>query len=175
MLSRIKINKNICDNEFLLYSIYFTFTWSELKLGMVDISKKPVVGREAVAEGTIFLKPETIKLIKENRVEKGDVLQISSVCVLNAVKKTPELVPFCHPIPIESVKPEFEIGEEYIKVRVRVKSTSKTGVEMEALSGVLNALLNVWDLVKKYEKDSSGNYPFTKIDDVKVISKVKHE
>ncbi len=142
---------------------------------MVDISKKPVVEREALAEGTIFLKPETIRLIKENKVEKGDVLQISSICTLIAVKKTPELVPFCHPIPIESVKPEFEIGDMYIKVRVKVKSTSKTGVEMEALSGVLNALLNIWDLVKKYEKDSSGNYPFTKIQDVRVVSKVKYE
>ncbi|MGB9724975.1 MAG: cyclic pyranopterin monophosphate synthase MoaC [Nitrososphaeria archaeon] len=141
---------------------------------MVDISKKPVVEREALAEGVIILKPETIKLIKENKIEKGDVLQISSVCALNAVKKTPELVPFCHPIPIESVRPEFEIGDTYIKVRVKVKASSKTGVEMDALSGVLNALLNIWDLVKKYEKDSSGNYPFTRIQDVRVLKKVKY-
>jgi len=144
-------------------------------LGMVDISKKPIVVREALAEGVIILRPETIKLIKENKVEKGDVLQISSVCALNAVKKTPELIPFCHPIPIESVKPEFEIGDTYIKVRVKVKASSKTGVEMDALSGVLNALLNIWDLVKKYEKDSSGNYPFTRIQDVRVVEKVKYE
>ncbi|MBC7090999.1 MAG: cyclic pyranopterin monophosphate synthase MoaC [Nitrososphaeria archaeon] len=142
---------------------------------MVDISKKPVVEREALAEGVIILKPETIKLIKENKIEKGDVLQISSVCALNAVKKTPELVPFCHPIPIESVRPEFEIGDTYIKVRVKVKASSKTGVEMDALSGVLNALLNIWDLVKKYEKDSSGNYPFTRIQDVRVVKKVKYD
>jgi cyclic pyranopterin phosphate synthase len=144
-------------------------------LGMVDISKKPIVVREALAEGVIILRPETIKLIKENKIEKGDVLQISSVCALNAVKKTPELVPFCHPIPIESVKPEFEIGDTYIKVRVKVKASSKTGVEMDALSGVLNALLNIWDLVKKYEKDSSGNYPSTRIQDVRVVEKVKYE
>lgn len=144
-------------------------------MGMVDISKKPIVVREALAEGVIILRPETIKLIKENKVEKGDVLQISSVCALNAVKKTPELIPFCHPIPIESVKPEFEIGDTYIKVRVKVKASSKTGVEMDALSGVLNALLNIWDLVKKYEKDSSGNYPFTRIQDVRVVEKVKYE
>jgi cyclic pyranopterin phosphate synthase len=142
---------------------------------MVDISKKPIVVREALAEGVIILRPETIKLIKENKIEKGDVLQISSVCALNAVKKTPELVPFCHPIPIESVKPEFEIGDTYIKVRVKVKASSKTGVEMDALSGVLNALLNIWDLVKKYEKDSSGNYPSTRIQDVRVVEKVKYE
>lgn len=144
-------------------------------MGMVDISKKPIVVREALAEGVIILRPETIKLIKENKIEKGDVLQISSVCALNAVKKTPELVPFCHPIPIESVKPEFEIGDTYIKVRVKVKASSKTGVEMDALSGVLNALLNIWDLVKKYEKDSSGNYPSTRIQDVRVVEKVKYE
>jgi len=140
---------------------------------MVDISGKEVVKREALAEGKIILKPKTITLIKQKNLEKGDPIQISTISAITAVKKTHELVPFCHPIPIEDVKVNFEVEDSSITVRVNVKSSSKTGVEMEALSGVLNALLNVWDVVKKYEKDESGNYPTTLISDVRVISKVK--
>ncbi len=140
---------------------------------MVDISEKKEVKREAIAEGKIILKPETINLIREKKIEKGDPLQISSVSATNAVKRTPELVPFCHFILLEDIKVSFVVENFSITVRVKVKSTSKTGVEMEALSGVLNALLNIWDVVKKYEKDDSGNYPFTFIKDVRVVSKVK--
>jgi cyclic pyranopterin phosphate synthase len=140
---------------------------------MVDISEKKEVKREAIAEGKIILKPETIKLIREKKIEKGDPLQISLVSATNAVKKTPELVPFCHFILLEDIKVSFVVENFSITVRVKVKSTSKTGLEMEALSGVLNALLNIWDVVKKYEKDDSGNYPFTFIKDVRVVSKVK--
>jgi cyclic pyranopterin phosphate synthase len=140
---------------------------------MVDISEKKEVKREAIAEGKIILKPETIKLIREKKIEKGDPLQISLVSATNAVKKTPELVPFCHFILLEDIKVSFVVENFSITVRVKVKSTSKTGLEMEALSGVLNALLNIWDVVKKYEKDDSGNYPFTFIKDVRVVRKVK--
>jgi len=140
---------------------------------MVDISEKDVVKREAVAEGKITLKPETINLIREKKIEKGDPLEISLVSAINAVKRTPDLVPFCHVILIEDIKVNFGVEDSAITVRVKVKSTSKTGVEMEALSGVLNALLNIWDAVKKYEKDDSGNYPLTFIKDVRVVSKVK--
>jgi len=140
---------------------------------MVDISAKPTIKREALAEGIIFLKKDTIDLIRKKTVDKGDPLQIATVSAINAIKKTPELVPFCHQIPIEDVKVDFNLTNSYIKVRIHVKSHSKTGVEMEALSGVLNALLNIWDVVKKYEKDKSGNYPFTFIKDVRIISKVK--
>ena len=142
-------------------------------LGMVDISEKKEVKREAIAEGKIILKPETIELIREKKIEKGDPLQVSLVSATNAVKKTPELLPFCHFILLEDIKVNFVIENSSITVRVKVKATSKTGVEMEALSGVLNALLNIWDIVKKYEKDDSGNYPFTFIKDVRVVSKVK--
>jgi cyclic pyranopterin phosphate synthase len=142
---------------------------------MVDISEKGVVKREAVAEGKIILKPKTINLIREKKIEKGDPLEISLVSAINAVKRTPDLVPFCHIILIEDVKVNFDVEDSAITVKVKVKSTSKTGVEMEALSGVLNALLNIWDIVKKYEKDDYGNYPFTFIKDVRVVSKVKSQ
>lgn len=145
-------------------------------LSMVDITSKKIVYREAVAEGVIRLKPETIKRIKEGKVEKGDVLMISSIVAIQAVKKTPELIPLCHNIPITNVKTEYEfIGEDKIKVRVRVKTTAKTGVEMEALMGVSLALLNIWDMVKKYEKDDKGQYPDTWIEYIRVVEKIKKE
>lgn len=141
---------------------------------MIDISGKRDVYREASAEGVIKLKPETIKRIREYRVEKGDVLTVTRVAVIQAVKKTPELLPLCHNIPITHVDVDFEyIGEDRLKVVVRVKSTAKTGVEMEALTGVSIALLNIWDMVKKYEKDDMGQYPYTWIEYIRVIEKKK--
>jgi cyclic pyranopterin phosphate synthase len=144
-----------------------------INLGMVDISTKPVIKREAIAEGKILLKKETIKIIREGKAEKGDPLQIAIISATNAVKKTSELIPFCHPVPIEDVKVKFDLSETIITVRVYVKAYSKTGVEMEALTGVFNALLNIWDVIKRYEKDEAGQYPTTLITDVRVLSKVK--
>ena len=140
---------------------------------MVDISKKPVVRREATAEGTIHLKKSTIRLIESGRVEKGEPLQIASIGAIQAVKSTPGSLMMCHPIPIESSSVEFSKGKDRIRVRVSVLAYSKTGVEMEALNAVSNALLNVWDVVKKYEKDSSGQYPDTKIENIHVVRKRK--
>jgi len=144
-----------------------------INLGMVDISTKPVIKREAIAEGKILLKKETIEIIREGKAEKGDPLQIAIISATNAVKKTSELIPFCHPVPIEDVKVKFDLSETIITVRVYVKAYSKTGVEMEALTGVFNALLNIWDVIKRYEKDEAGQYPTTLITDVRVLSKVK--
>lgn len=141
---------------------------------VVDISQKPVQLRISVAEGTIRLKPETIALIKEKNIEKGDPLQISTIAAVMAVKRTPEIVPLAHPIPIEAVDVEHFIEEpDKIRVKVTVKSSSKTGVEMEALAGVTAALLAIWDVVKKYEKDEEGNYPSTYISNIRVLEKRK--
>uniref|UniRef100_A0A7C3UBU7 Probable cyclic pyranopterin monophosphate synthase n=1 Tax=Geoglobus ahangari TaxID=113653 RepID=A0A7C3UBU7_9EURY len=141
--------------------------------GMVDISHKEDVVRIAVAEGVIKLKKETVKAIRENRVPKGDVLNTATVAGILAVKKTPYLIPMCHPIPITNVKFDFEIGEDEIKAICEVKSIGKTGVEMEALVGVTNALLTIWDMVKSIEKDESGYYPDTIIREIRVIKKEK--
>jgi len=141
---------------------------------MIDITSKKEVYREATAEGIIKLRKETVKRILEGRVEKGDVFTISKIAAINAVKKTPELIPLCHNIPITHVNVEFKVlDDEHIMCRVTVKTTAKTGVEMEALTGVSTALLNVWDLVKKYEKDENGQYPFTRIESIRVVSKIK--
>jgi len=140
---------------------------------MVDITGKPPVYREAVAKGRIRLKPSTIRLIKEGRVEKGDVGSVARIAAILAVKKTPEIVPLCHPIPITGVDVMVGLDESIVEVEVRVRTTAKTGVEMEALTGVTAALLAVWDMVKKYEKDEAGQYPYTRIEDVRVVGKVK--
>ncbi len=140
---------------------------------MVDVTRKPQVYREAIAYGRIRLQRETIEKIRERRIKKGDVLTVARIAAVQAVKDTPRLIPLCHPIPITAVEVNFEIGEESVGVEVRVKSTAQTGVEMEALSGVSAALLNIWDMVKYLEKDETGNYPHTKIEEIRVLKKVK--
>jgi cyclic pyranopterin phosphate synthase len=144
-----------------------------MSVHMVDVSGKPDSQREAVATGFIKLKKSTIELIRGGKIEKGNVLDVSSVSAILGVKKTPELLPLTHNIPISNVKVDFNIEEEGIRVYVTVKTTAKTGVEMEALMGATAALLNIWDMVKKYEKDEKGQYPETVITDVRVLSKVK--
>ncbi|MCL5068351.1 MAG: cyclic pyranopterin monophosphate synthase MoaC [Thaumarchaeota archaeon] len=140
---------------------------------MVDISSKPVIRREAIAEGTIRLARSTMRLISKNLIEKGDPIQIASVGAIQAVKSTPSALMMCHPIPIESSTIDFVKSSDSITARVKVVAFSKTGVEMEALNAVASALLNIWDVVKKYEKDDRGQYPKTQITDIHVVKKVK--
>ena len=141
---------------------------------MIDISEKDSILRIATASGKIYLKNETIERIKNNNIRKGDVFTIAKIAAINAVKKVPDLIPLCHPIPISSIDIDFDYeGENTIIVKCTVKSISKTGVEMEALMGVNIALLNIWDVVKMYEKDSKGQYPKTAITEVKVDEKIK--
>lgn len=140
---------------------------------MVDISGKGDVVREAVAAGKIYLRPETLAAIREGTVVKGNVLATARVAATLAVKNTSSLIPMCHPIPISSITVDFTEGEGYIETTVVVKMTGKTGVEMEALTGVSLALLTVWDMVKSAEKDKDGQYPVTRITDIRVIEKKK--
>ncbi|MCX8204047.1 MAG: cyclic pyranopterin monophosphate synthase MoaC [Candidatus Nezhaarchaeota archaeon] len=140
---------------------------------MVDVTKKPQVYREAVAKGVIRLRRETVKAIAEARVEKGDVLTAAQLAAIMAAKRTPELIPLCHPIPITDVDVGFRMGDEHLEVEVKVRAVASTGVEMEALTAASVALLTVWDMVKGMEKDEEGQYPFTEIASVKIESKVK--
>ena len=140
---------------------------------MVDIGSKGDVAREAVAAGKIFLKPETLAAIREGTVVKGNVLSTARVAATLSVKNTPSLIPMCHTIPISAIEVDFTEGDGFIEATVRVRSTGKTGVEMEALTGVSVALLTVWDMVKSAEKDSQGQYPVTRIEDVRVVEKRK--
>jgi len=152
--------------------VEFTHIQNE-RAQMVDISAKNDVIREAVAVGKIFLKPETMHAIRQGTVVKGNVLSTARVAAMLSVKNTPSLIPLCHSIPISAIVVEFEEGDGFIEVVVRVKSSGKTGVEMEALVGVSIALLTVWDMVKSAEKDAAGQYPVTCIQDIRVIEKRK--
>ncbi len=142
---------------------------------MIDITSKPHVYREAVARGSIRLRKETIETIRAGEVKKGDVFTVARVAAVQAVKDTPRIIPYCHPIPITAVDVSFSLEEERVWVEVTVRTTSQTGVEMEALTGASAALLTVWDMVKYLEKDESGNYPTTRIENVVVVRKLKGE
>ncbi|MCJ7640042.1 MAG: cyclic pyranopterin monophosphate synthase MoaC [Euryarchaeota archaeon] len=143
------------------------------KAQQVDISNKPVASRRALAEGTIELKPETVGAIKQGSIEKGNVLNTATVAAVLAVKQTSQIIPLCHPILLTSIQVNYSLQDSTIKATVEVKSEGKTGVEMEAITGVSVALLTIWDMVKSIEKDATGNYPVTKIRDIRVLEKIK--
>jgi cyclic pyranopterin monophosphate synthase len=140
---------------------------------MVDITDKEDVKREAVASGKIYLRTDTLCAIREGTVVKGNVLATARVAATLAIKDTPRIIPMCHTLPVGAISIDFSETGDFIEVTVRVKTTGKTGVEMEALTGVTVALLTVWDMVKSAEKDSAGQYPVTKITDIYVVEKRK--
>jgi len=120
---------------------------------MVDVSSKEVTHRKALATGEIILGSQVIEMIKNKKMPKGDPLSIAEVSGINGVKKTSELIPLCHPLPLDHISLHTEINEKNhsIIVYCLVSATSKTGVEMEALSGVNSALLAIYDLSKIVE------------------------
>ncbi len=140
---------------------------------MVDIGGKADVPRRAVASGEIRLKRETLEVVKNRKIVKGEVLETARIAAVMAVKKTPLAIPMCHNIPITSIDVRFDMGEDCITATVEVSSFGKTGVEMEALHGVSLALLTIWDMVKSAEKDTTGNYPSTGISNIRVLEKIK--
>ena len=145
------------------------------KARQVDVSKKPNAVRRAVAEGNIVLRPQTILAIKKGPVAKGNVLNTATAAAALAVKQTPYVIPFCHQIAVTSIKVNYSVNDTAIKAVVEVKSEGKTGVEMEALTGVSVALLTIWDMVKSMEKDETGNYPVTILSSIRVTEKHKDE
>ncbi|MEM4265227.1 MAG: cyclic pyranopterin monophosphate synthase MoaC [Thermoplasmata archaeon] len=142
---------------------------------MVDVSNKQDVKRTAVATGKILLSKKSINAIRKGTVRKGDVIGASQLAGIQAAKDTSKMLPFCHQIPLTSIKVDLKISDEGVSVRSTVTANYKTGVEMEALVATMAALLNVWDMVKYLEKDEIGQYPHTRISDVKVIMKKKGE
>jgi len=144
-----------------------------MSVRQADISDKQVVFREATATGRIMLKADTLERIRDGELEKGDPLAISKTMAILAVKRTPDMLALCHPLRIEHVEVTETVLEDSIVVSVTVSAHEKTGVEMEALTGVSVALLNIWDVVKAYEKDAGGQYPSTSIEEIRVVEKVK--
>ena len=122
---------------------------------MVDVSAKDETVRVATAEGKIFMKPETLKLILDGRVKKGNVFEVARVAAVMGVKQTGSLIPMCHPLMISAVDVYFEPDEENscVNISVTVKITGKTGVEMEALNGVSIAALTLYDMCKAADKE----------------------
>jgi cyclic pyranopterin phosphate synthase len=127
----------------------------------------------AEAEGLILLQEDTVAKIRNHEVEKGDVESVAELMGIQGAKLTPQIMPLCHPLPIESTQIRFEVLPEGVKITAIVQANAKTGVEMEALTAVTAALLNVWDMVKMYEKDADGQYSSAQITGVRVTYKHK--
>ena len=121
---------------------------------MVDVGDKPISERLAIAEGEVHMRAETLELIRKNALEKGDALAVAQVAGIQAAKRTAELIPFCHPLPLDHLSVEFELANELPGVRIRAtaRSTGKTGVEMEALTAVSVAALTIYDMAKSAER-----------------------
>ncbi len=131
----------------------FTHFNEEGRAHMVEVGHKEDTRRVAVATGKIYMKGETIDLIKDGLIEKGDVLSVAQVGGIMGAKKTSQLIPMCHNINLTGVDIRFNIWEDFIEVKSEVKTIGKTGVEIEALTAVSLALLTIYDMCKAVDKD----------------------
>lgn len=133
---------------------------------MVDITEKQDTERVAVAKGLVLMKPETLALIEQGKMTKGDVLSVAQTAGIMAAKKTPELIPLCHPLLLTDITVEFELNKEksVVEITATVKTTGKTGVEMEALTAVAVSALTIYDMCKPVERG-------IKIQDIRLLRK----
>ena len=133
---------------------------------MVDISEKPDTQREAVAKGMVRMKPSTFDRLKKGKMAKGDVLAVAQLAGIMAAKQTPNLIPLCHPVLIGDIKVEFSLdeGNSTVEITTTVKSTGKTGVEMEALTATAVTALTIYDMCKAIDRG-------IKIDNIRLIRK----
>ncbi len=122
---------------------------------MVDVTGKGETVREATARGAVRMKPSTLGLIEQGRVAKGDVLSVAQVAGIMAAKRTPDLIPMCHPLPISGVEMQFRLNREEssVEIAATVRLTGRTGVEMEALTAVSVAALTVYDMCKAVDRE----------------------
>ena len=143
--------------------------------GVVDITQKKVVLRSAIATGMLKLSQKSLDAISSNQVKKGNVIEASTIAAIQAVKETPRIIPHCHPIPLEGCKVDWELLENALNCTVSVTAHYKTGIEMEAITGVCAGLLCALDMVKSHEKDADGQYPNSEICQVRIVEKYKSE
>ena len=141
--------------------------------GVIDISEKNVVERKATATGLLYLSEDSKVAIIEKKIKKGDVIEASTIAAIQAVKDTPRIIPHCHPIPLEGCNVSWAWEGNNLRCSVSVNANYKTGIEMEALTGVSAGLLCAFDMVKSIEKDNDGQYPDTAIGDIRVLKKFK--
>lgn len=140
---------------------------------MVEVGNKKDQKRLAIASGKIHLDENTIKMIQNEEIKKGNVLTTAQIAGIQAVKDTSSIIPLCHPLALTGIEIDFDVKSTEITSTCSVKTLGKTGVEMEALTGVSVSLLTIWDMVKAVEKNKDGQYPNTKISGIKVIKKEK--
>jgi cyclic pyranopterin phosphate synthase len=133
---------------------------------MVDVGHKAVVFRSATATGKLLCAPATIRLLKRQALPKGDVLGVARIAGIQAVKRTADLIPLCHPLPLQQIQIDFGIAMNAIEIECRVETEAKTGVEMEALTGVSVAALTLYDMCKAADKKM-------RISEIRVVEKIK--
>jgi len=146
----------------------FTHIDSNGNVKMVDVSGKAVVRRSAVARGVIHLQPGTITLLQQRLLEKGDAFACARIAGIMAAKKTAEVIPLCHPLPLEHISIELETDDDRITITASVVCTAKTGAEMEALTSVSIAALAIYDMCKAVDKQMV-------IGDIRLIEKHKEQ
>jgi cyclic pyranopterin phosphate synthase len=133
---------------------------------MVDVGEKAVIRRTAVAAGSVRMSPETVELLRERALSKGDALNTARIAGIMAAKRTPDLIPLCHGLNLTSVDVEFEVGEGEIGIVATARASDRTGVEMEALSAVSVAALTIYDMCKAVDKGMV-------IGDIRLLGKTK--
>jgi len=144
----------------------FSHLDSEGSARMVDVGKKAVVRRTATAAGRIRMSPETVDLLREKTLPKGDALNTARIAGVMAAKRTPDLIPLCHGLNLTSVDVEFEVGEGEIGIVATARASDRTGVEMEALTAVSAAALTIYDMCKAVDKEME-------IGEVRLLEKTK--
>ena len=133
---------------------------------MVNVGHKPVQRRRATAAGQLVCAPATVRALKKNALPKGDVLTVAQVAGIQAAKRTADLIPFCHPLPLNHVEIQFKVRRSAIEIVCTAKTSAQTGVEMEALTGVSVAALTLYDMCKAVDKKM-------RIEGIRVVEKVK--
>ena len=146
----------------------FTHVDDHGKANMVDVGNKKLQQRLAVAKGTISLSAETLNLVRQNQIKKGDVLTVAQIAGIQAAKQTSSLIPLCHPLTIDKVDVKMNITAQGITTQSEVRCIGRTGVEMEALTSVSVALLTVYDMCKAVDKNMQ-------ISEIKLLEKVKED
>ena len=144
----------------------FSHLQPEGSVRMVDIGRKSEQERTAIARGRLLCQPETIEALKRRALPKGDAIAVARVAGIQAAKNTAQLIPLCHPLPLNYVALDFEVTEREISIRCEVATRAPTGVEMEALTGVTMAALTLYDMMKSADKTM-------RIEGIELISKIK--
>jgi cyclic pyranopterin phosphate synthase len=164
------VDQKIIQGHFIILEVNAMIEFSHIdadgKAKMVDVSHKPAQERLASAKGRIYLHPETIVLIQQNLIKKGDVISIAEIAGIMAAKRTSELIPLCHPLFLSSVNVKAQFFSEGIELKAEAKTIGQTGVEMEALTAISVGLLTIYDMCKAVDKSM-------KIGEIQLVEKIK--